>query len=152
MRRYELSDEQWAAIRPFLPARNSKGRPARDDRQLLNGMFWVLWSGTPWRDMPERYGPWQTVYDRFRKWRDSGVIERIMQRLQLRLDEEERIDWGLWFVDSTVVRAHHASAGARKKTDRSANPKTTLSAGRVAGSRPSCTWLSTVEAFRSERT
>jgi len=152
MRRYELSDQQWEAIRPLLPSRNSKGRPARDDRQLLNGMFWVLWAGTPWRDMPERYGPWQTVYDRFRKWRDSGVIERIMGRLQLRLDEDERIDWGVWFVDSTTVRAHQAAAGARKKTGHWESRKTTHSGARAADSRPSCTWLSTVEAFRSPRT
>jgi transposase len=112
MRRYELSDEHWEAIRPMLPARNTRGRPVRDDRQPLNGMFGVRWSGSPWRDIPELYGPGQSVYDRFRKWRDTGIVERPMKRLQLRLDEEQRIGWGLWLVDSTTVRAHQAAAGA----------------------------------------
>lgn len=152
MRRYELSDEQWDAIVPLLPARNSKGRPAREDRQLLNGMFWVLWSGSPWRDMPSRYGPWQTVYDRFRKWQRNGVIDRLMRRLQLRLDEENRIDWGTWFVDSTIVRAHKSAAGARKKTGRGRNLKTTPLDDLEEASAQSCTWLSSVEAFRSRRT
>ena len=115
MQRYELSDEHWEAIRPLLPTRNSFGRPARDDRQLLNGMFWILWSGAPWRDMPARYGPWQTVYDRFRRWRDNGVLDRIMKRLQIRLNEQQRIDLDFVYVDGTIVRATRAAAGARKK-------------------------------------
>jgi len=152
MRRYELSDEQFDAIRPLLPARNSRGRPAREDRQLLNGMFWVLWSGSPWRDMPARYGPWQTVYDRFRKWQRNGTIDRVMKRLQLRLDEDNRIDWGVFFVDSTIVRAHQSAAGARKKTGLHKSRKTTRSDDPEEASPQSSTWLSSVEAFHSRRT
>lgn len=72
MWRYELSGEQFDAIRPLPPARNSKGCPACEDRQLLDGMFWVLCAPSPRRDTPARYGPWQTVYDRFRKWRRNA--------------------------------------------------------------------------------
>jgi len=152
MRRYELSDEQFEAIRPLLPGRKSRGRPAREDRQLLNGMFWVLWSGSPWRDMPGRYGPWQTVYDRFRKWQRNGMIDRIMKRLQLRLDEDNRIDWSVFFVDSTIVRAHQSAAGARKKTGLRKSRKTTRLDDPEEASPQNCTWLSSVEDFRSRRT
>lgn len=66
MKRHELSDEQWATICPLLPARTARtGRPPRDPRLIWNGIFWILRTGAPWRDLPERFGPWQTVYDHF---------------------------------------------------------------------------------------
>lgn len=83
MQRYELSDEQWDLIEEFLPRNAGPGRPWEDHRRVLNGMFWVLHSGAPWRDMPERYGPWQTVYDRFSRWREDGTFDKMLEKLQM---------------------------------------------------------------------
>ena len=112
MRRYEIDDAHWVLIREFFPDNRRQGHPWRDHRQVLNGILWVLFSGAPWRDMPERYGPWQTVYDYFRNWRANGTFDRILQTLQIRLDRQGRIDWDLWFVDGSNVRAARCAAGA----------------------------------------
>jgi transposase len=82
---------------------------------MLNGIFWRLNTGAPWRDLPERYGPWQTVYDRFNKLRKSGLLDRIVERLQLRLNEKGFIEPELFCIDGTNVRAARAAAGAAKK-------------------------------------
>lgn len=82
---------------------------------MLNGIFWRLNTGVPWRDLPDRYGPWQTVYDRFNKLRTSGLLDRILQRLQLRLNQEGLIDSELFCIDGSNVRAARAAAGASKK-------------------------------------
>jgi transposase len=151
MKRHELTDEQWELVHPILPPRTAKtGRPPSDLRQMLNGILWVLRTGAPWRDMPERLGPWQTVYDHFRNWRRDGVYDRILEALQIRLDRNRQIDWDLWCIDGSSVRASRAAAGAGKKvaagTHRS--QKTTLWAARVADSQASSTWLLTAEACR----
>jgi transposase len=82
---------------------------------VLNGVFWILRTGAPWRDLPESFGPWTTVYYRFREWERDGVIDRMMERLQSRLDRDGNIDWDLWCIDGTSVRASKAAAGAPKK-------------------------------------
>ena len=116
MRRYELSDEQWEEIQDFFPQRvGGKGRPARPSRQMLNGIFWILYSGASWRDLPDRYGPWKTVYDRFSKWRRDGTFDKVLSHLQMKLDEKRLLDWTIFGVDSTSVKASKAAAGARKK-------------------------------------
>jgi transposase len=93
MKRHELTDQQWALLAPFFPSRPRKrGGQWRDDRTILNGVFWHLNTGAPWRELPRRYGPWQTVYDRFHKMRHSGLLERILQRLHLRLNEAGLIE------------------------------------------------------------
>jgi len=120
LRRYELTDEQWALIRTLMPKPRPGGR-WNDHRTTLNGMMWVLKSGSPWRDMPERYGAWKSVYDRFRRWTDDGMIEKILARLRYKLDKDGFIDWDVWCVDGSNIRAHPAAAGASetsKKTDR----------------------------------
>jgi transposase len=116
MRRYELSDDQFALLEPYLPSDGGVGRPWSPHRQILNGLFWKLRSGAPWRDIPERYGPWQTIYDRYVLWRRDGTWDKMMQALQLKLDEQGKIDWEQWNVDSTVIRASRAAAGARHDT------------------------------------
>jgi transposase len=123
-RRYELSDQQWALIEPVL-SRKEKGfgRPRRDERTLLNGIFWMLNSGSSWRDLPERYGPWQTVYDRLRSWQKQGVFERILQALRLKFDEQGLIEPATWHIDATIIKAHKAAAGAGKKSDPGAGKK-----------------------------
>ena len=82
---------------------------------MLNAIFWRLNTGAPWRDLPERYGPWQTVYDRFWRMRQSGLLDRIIERLQLRLNEAGLIDPDLFCIDGSNVRAARAAAGAAKK-------------------------------------
>src|SRR5215472_7975083 len=87
MRRYELTDFEWAAIQPVLPT-NTRGKPRVDDRRVLNGIFWVLRSGAPWRDIPERYGPYTTCYNRFVRWRKAGVWDRLMDAVTKVLDRD----------------------------------------------------------------
>lgn len=116
MSRGDLTNEQWERLAPLLPAqRPATGRPAKDHRTVLNGILWVLRTGAPWRDLPERYGPWPSVYSRFRRWQQAGVWERLLADLQTQADTAGDLDWGLHFVDSTVIRAHQHAAGARKK-------------------------------------
>jgi transposase len=116
VKRHELSDQQWELLTPFFPPRRRKrGGQWKDDRAVLNGIFWRLNTGAPWRDLPERYGKWKTVHDRFTKLRKSGLLDRILAALQLQLDERGRIDYDLWCVDGTSIRASRAAAGASKK-------------------------------------
>lgn len=116
-KRYELSDEQYSLIKDILPVErpSKQGRPWRDHRVVLNGMFWVLCSGAPWRDLPERYGSWKTVYDRFRRWRQAGVIQKVLGHLIEVLDSQEKIDWELFCIDGSNIRATRDAAGALKK-------------------------------------
>ncbi len=139
-RRHELTDEQFAKLLPLLPPEKpATGRPNKDHRTVLNAIRWRLKTGCPWRDLPERYGPWETVYSRFRRWQRAGVWDRILAELQRQADAEGDLDWALHFVDGTVVRAHQHAAGAAKKGGPPANPPTTPSAAAKAASRPSCT-------------
>ena len=80
MSRYDLSEFEWRVIAPLLPSK-PRGVARVDDRRVLNGIFWVLRSGSPWRDMPERYGPYTTCYNRFRRWTTAGVWDRIMDAI-----------------------------------------------------------------------
>lgn len=80
----------------------------------MNGMFWVLCSGASWRDLPERYGPWQTVYDRYRTFRDHGTLDRILERLHICLNDKGLINLETWYIDSTSIRASRVAAGAKK--------------------------------------
>ena len=151
MKRHELTDEQWEFVQPILPPYKAKtGRPPSDLRLMLNGILWILRTGAPWRDLPERFGPWQTVYDHFGKWRRDGVYDRILQALQIRLDRNGQIDWDLWCIDGSSVRASRAAAGAGKKVaaDTRRSRKTTVWAARAADSQANSTWLLTAEACR----
>ena len=114
MRRHELTDDQWARLEPLLPPRSRTGRPPKDLRQALNGVFWILATGAPWRDLPERYGNWKSVYIRFRRWRLSGVWQGALSQLQKEADARGEFDWELHFVDGSVVRAQRSAAGAKK--------------------------------------
>ena len=112
--RYEISDSQWQLIEDIVSPAQAMGRPRKDDRQMLNGIL-VLCSGAKWRDLPERYGPWSTVYARFRQWRDDGTFEAVLSRLQLRLREDGLMDLETWVIDSTAIRATRAPAGGGRK-------------------------------------
>jgi len=113
--RGDLTNEQWERLQPFLPPQKPRtGRPALDHRTVLNGILWVLRTGAPWRDLPERYGKWTTVYSRFQRWRKAGVWNRILKDVQTLVDQDGNVDWEIHFVDSTIVRAHQHAAGAKK--------------------------------------
>ena len=113
VQRFELTDEQWERLQPLLPQRARTGRPATDHRRIINGILWILRTGAPWRDLPERYGPWATVASRFYSWRKSGLWDRIFAQVQTQADAAGRIDWRIHYVDGTVVRAHQHAAGAK---------------------------------------
>ena len=110
MDRGDLSDAEWAIVGPLLPSERGRwSRPAGDNRRFLNGMLYVLRVGCPWRDMHERYGKWNSVYVRFRRWAEQGVWDAMLETL---------VDLGLtdnWqhMIDSTTIRGHSQAAGAR---------------------------------------
>ena len=133
LRRYELSDDQWAAVAPLLPPAAKTGRPGRDPRTTLNGVFWKLCSGAAWRDVPERYGRWRTVNDRFCRYRDDGTLDRILRALRLALDASGSLDYSTWMVDGTTIRASRAASGARKKGGPTPRPKRRPSGAAGAG-------------------
>ncbi len=111
-RRYELMDDEWERIRHHFPVREAgqKGRPREDDRKLFNGALWIARSGAAWRDLPERYGPWQTVYKRFVQWQESGLFEQILDELCIDADLQDMS------MDSTSIKVHQSAAGAKKGT------------------------------------
>ena len=126
MHRYELTDEQWLRIVGFFPGNGRRGGQWKNHRRVVNGILWILSSGAPWRDLPERYGPFQTVHRRHLRWRRDGTWERLLESLRLEADTRGLIDWEQWNVDSTSIRATRHAAGARKKGGRNpTNPKTT---------------------------
>jgi transposase len=147
MRRHELSDEEWVLIKPLLPKQGRGGR-WNDHRAMLSAMMWILRTGAPWRDLPERFDKWKSVYDRFNRWQKDGTFDRILKALRIRLDKEGKIDWDLWCIDGTSGRASRSAAGASKKRAKQSR-KTTRWAAREAGGAASSTWLLTARAFPS---
>src|SRR6187200_2650750 len=111
--RGELTDTAWARIEPLLPARGGRGRQWRDHRQVINGILWKVRTGAPWRDLPERFGPWKTCHERLRRWTADGTWDRILAAAQVHADGTP-VQWTI-SIDSSIVRAHQHAAGARKK-------------------------------------
>ena len=125
MARFLLSDGQWSRLEPLLPpARPRTGRPNKAHRLVVEAILWRLRTGAPWRDLPARFGPWKTVYSRFRRWQRAGVWDRVLAALQAEADAAGGLDWSLHFLDGTTVRAHPDAAGAKRgaATGRSAAP------------------------------
>lgn len=113
IRRHELTDQDWELLAPFI-SQAATGRPRVSDRQIINGMVYKIRTGISWRDLPERYGSWQTVYTRFRRYALDGVFTWALRQIRARADAAGDIDW-LVQIDSTIVRAHqHAAATGRK--------------------------------------
>lgn len=107
---YEITDQQWIKMATLLPGKvGDVGRSATDNRLFINAVLWIARSGAPWRDLPERFGPWNSAYRRFRRWAKSGVWQTVFEALQ-----EPDLDWLM--IDSTVVRAHQHAAGQKKVT------------------------------------
>ena len=112
--RGELTDRAWAVIAPLLPAGGGRGKPWADHRRVLNGIVWKLRTGSPWRDLPERYGSWQTCHARLVRWQRDGTWDRLLTHAQTESDAVGEVEWEV-SVDDTVIRAHQHAAGARGK-------------------------------------
>ena len=110
-RRYELSSEQWQRVESLLPGKaGDPGRSGRDNRLFVNGVLWVLRSGAHWHDLPERYGKWKTLHQRFSRWSKAGVWDRVFADL---IDDPDN-DYVM--LDSTLVRAHQQAATGKGGT------------------------------------
>jgi transposase len=113
--RFDLSDEEWALLEPLLPKSRKSGRV--DDRKIVNAIIYVLRTGMPWRDLPARYGPYTTAYNRFNRWSRRGIWKLVFDKLASKSRDS------LYLIDSTVVKAHRAASGAKggRKIRRSAS-------------------------------
>jgi transposase len=109
MSRHHISDALWQRLQPLVcpPRQERRGRPAKDARLMLNGILWVLRTGAPWRDLPEEFGPWETVYKRFNAWAKSSLWKQVLNELSREADSESIL------MDGSYVRAHQHSAGAK---------------------------------------
>ena len=109
MSRSDLSEAEWRLLKALLPAeRGRKSRPAFDNRHIVNGILWRIRTGAPWRDLPEKYGKWTTVYQRFRRWSEAGIWETVAMTLAQAMAKNSRHS-----IDSTTVRGHVSAAGAK---------------------------------------
>jgi transposase len=109
MKRHALTEEQWAQIAPLLPPEVGRvARPAKSNRLMVEGVVWILRTGAPWRDLPKRFGPWESVYTRFRRWTRRGIWAHVLEKLAEQHDGESYI------IDATIVRAHQDATGAKK--------------------------------------
>ena len=119
MKRHALTDEQWAQITELLPGEVGRiARPAKSNRLMVEAIVWILRTGAPWRDLPKRFGPWKSVYTRFRRWTRQGIWGRVLEKLAEQQDGES------YMIDATIVRAHQDATGAKKGVlKRSATPE-----------------------------
>jgi transposase len=131
--RYDLTDFEWSVVEPLLPM-DRRGPKPKNNRQILNGMFYILRTGCPWRDLPERYGPYTTVYNR---WRKAGIWDRMMDAIVKAHDGKVQM------IDSSIVRVHQHASGVKKRVE------FVVSVAAGAGSRPKSTRASTARAGRS---
>src|SRR3954462_5983297 len=137
MRRHEIKDEDWERIKDLLPGQpGDPGVTAKDNRLFVNAVLWIAKTGAPWRDLPERFGPWGSVWKRFDRWSKKGAWKRVFEELQ-----DPDLEWII--IDSTVVRAHQHAAG--KMGGKGVRP----SAVPEADSAPRSTFSSTPWATRS---
>src|SRR5919202_1946368 len=142
--RGERTDKAWEQIAPLLPPNGGRGQQWAEHRRVINGILWKLRTGAPWRDLPERYGPWKTCYERLVRWRRDGTWDRLLAHAQTKSDAVGEVVWEV-SIDSTTVRAHQHAAGARHQPSQ-ADPKrgrrkrpTKPSGAAAAASRPSST-------------
>ena len=113
--RGELTEDAWAVIASLLPSSGGRrGGRWRDHRTVINGILWKLRTGAPWRDVPESYGPWQTLADRLYRWRRDGTWDRILAHAQTKSDAVGEVVWEV-SIDSSIARAHQHASGARRR-------------------------------------
>jgi len=115
MARHRLTDGQWELIADIFPKPAATGRPPVNPRDMIDAIVWRLRSGSPWRDLPEEFGPWKTVYNHFDKWNSDGTLDEVKRRLLQKIVDEDDLDPQLWCVDGTVVRAARCAGGGGKK-------------------------------------
>jgi transposase len=118
VRRGELTRPAWERIAPLLPRTDGRGRPWLDHRQVISGVLWRLRTGTPRRDVPDRYGPWQTIYERFARWETDGPLAELLEHVQVHQDAAGTVKRTI-SVDSTIARAHQHASGASCSKDTS---------------------------------
>jgi transposase len=120
MIRHRLTDDQWEAIADMFPPPAKTGRPPSDRRKIVDGILWIMRTRAPWRDLPEAFGPWQTVWDLFDKWNADGTLDEILLRLKACYVDVGQIDKRRWCIDGTTIRAARgAGDGGKKRTLRS---------------------------------
>jgi transposase len=115
MARSLLTDKQWNLVAGVFPEEAATGRPRRNRRTILDGIFWILRTGAPWRDLPKEFGPWQTVWRLFDRWNTDGTLNEILRRLRNSFSKSGDLDGELWCVDGTIIRAARCAAGGGKK-------------------------------------
>lgn len=115
MARMLLSDDQWELIEDLFPPPARTGRPRCDRRTVMNGIFWILRTGSPWRDLPEEFGKWKSAWRLFDQWNHDGLFAEILCRLQGSFVKAEQLDNALWCIDGTIVRAARCCTGGGKK-------------------------------------
>ena len=116
MSRDVISDEVWAVIGPLFPAPKSTGRPPVDRRAVVEATAWRFRTGAPWRDLPERFGNWNTIYKNVNRWAAQGVWEQVLERTQSMAQQAGELDW-VASIDSTIVRVHQHASGVKKRVE-----------------------------------
>ena len=114
--RYDLTDFEWSVIEPILP-KGRRGQQPQNNRRVMNGIFWVLRTGAPWRDLPERYGPYTTAYNRFNRWRKAGIWDGLMAAVTKAHGSKVQM------IDSSIVRVHQHASGPKKEWRSLCGPK-----------------------------
>lgn len=117
--RLEISDEVWAVMEPLMPKVSGRSRPWTDHRLAVEGMAWKYRTGAPWRDVPERFGKWNSIYKRFNRWAEDGTWEQLLAEVQKQADAAGKIDWVV-SIDSTIARVHQHGATLARNTGGSA--------------------------------
>jgi transposase len=136
MTRSDLTDQEWERLESKLPSSKGKrGGQYKDHRRILNGILWVLRTGAPWRDLPERYGKWKTCHDRLLRWRRKGIWEQVLQALQGAAEAVGEVVWTVVSIDGTTVRAHQHAAGARHTPAQAEPPAAAEKGGSHTGRR-----------------
>lgn len=131
-----MSDAEWQVFEPYVVARGAKrGRPPAGHRRTLDGIFWTLRTGAPWRDLPDVFGKWNSVFQQFRRWSEAGLWDAMLEALNASNEAQASVQ----MIDSTVVRAHQHAAGAKKGALTQARLRAKLLAARAAASRPRST-------------
>ncbi len=139
MARHRLSDDAWECIQGVFPEPKAMGRPPRDRRTVIDGIFWILRTGSAWRDLPEEFGPWQTVWRLFDAWNADGTLNEIVRRLQAAHFDAGLVDAELWCIDGTIVRAGRCAAGGgKKRTPTSLKITPSAAAGAATRARSTC--------------
>ncbi|WUH20597.1 IS5 family transposase [Streptomyces sp. NBC_00448] len=115
MGRGDLTNDEWMRLEPHLPKSDARGGRWSDHRRVINGILYRVRTGVPWRDLPERFGSWKTVYERHRRWSADGTWDRVLQAVLTDADAHGRVDWSMVSVDSTSCRAHQHAAGAPRR-------------------------------------